>query len=40
MLPVVGEVVKDKGGKVYLKTEINGTRILDMIEEDLIPRIC
>ncbi|PRR82062.1 hydrogenase expression/formation protein HypE [Clostridium vincentii] len=37
---VVGEIVKDKGGKVYLKTEINGTRTLDMIEEDLIPRIC
>jgi len=37
---IVGEVVEDKGGKVYLKTEINGTRILDMIEEDLIPRIC
>jgi len=37
---IVGEVVKDKGGKVYLKTEINGTRILDMVEEDLIPRIC
>lgn len=37
---VVGEVVKDNGGKVYLKTEINGTRTLDMVEEDLIPRIC
>jgi hydrogenase expression/formation protein HypE len=37
---VVGEVVKGKAGKVYLKTEINGTRILDMVDEDLIPRIC
>jgi len=37
---IIGEVIKDKQGKVYLKTEINGTRILGMVEEELIPRIC
>lgn len=37
---IIGDVVKDKGEKVYLKTQINGTRILDMAEEELIPRIC
>lgn len=37
---IIGEVIKDKNGKVYLKTEINGTRILEMSEEELIPRIC
>lgn len=37
---IIGEVIKAKVGKVYLKTKINGTRILDMLEEELIPRIC
>jgi len=37
---IIGEVVKDNRGKVYLKTEINGTRIVGMVEEELIPRIC
>lgn len=37
---LIGEVVKDDRGKVYLKTKINGTRILGMLEEDIIPRIC
>lgn len=37
---IIGDVVKDNEGKIYLKTEINGTRILGMIEEELIPRIC
>ena len=37
---VIGEVVSDDKEKVYLKTEINGTRILDILEEEIIPRIC
>lgn len=37
---LIGEVIKDIGQKVYLKTKINGTRILGMSEEELIPRIC
>lgn len=37
---IIGEVIKDNEEKVYLKTEINGTRILGMSEEELIPRIC
>lgn len=37
---IIGEMIKDNEGRVYLKTEINGTRILGMSEEELIPRIC
>jgi hydrogenase expression/formation protein HypE len=37
---VIGEFVHDDREKVYLKTEIKGTRILGMLEEEIIPRIC
>lgn len=37
---VIGEVKKDGRERVYLKTRVNGTRILGMLEEELIPRIC
>ncbi|QAA34458.1 hydrogenase expression/formation protein HypE [Clostridium manihotivorum] len=37
---VIGEVVKDKYGRVLLQTNIRGTRILDMAEAEIIPRIC
>ncbi|HBY19763.1 MAG: hydrogenase expression/formation protein HypE [Clostridiales bacterium GWE2_32_10] len=37
---IIGEVIGDNRNKVYLKTEIGGTRILNMLEGDLLPRIC
>lgn len=37
---LIGEVIKDNREKIYLKTKISGTRIVDMSEEELIPRIC
>ncbi|WP_129597814.1 hydrogenase expression/formation protein HypE [Anaerophilus nitritogenes] len=37
---IIGEVIDDNKNKVYLKTEIGGTRILNMYTEDLLPRIC
>jgi hydrogenase expression/formation protein HypE len=37
---IIGEVINDNKGKVYLKTEIGGTRILNMYEEEILPRIC
>lgn len=37
---IIGEVINDNKGKVYLKTEIGGTRILNMYEEEMMPRIC
>jgi hydrogenase expression/formation protein HypE len=37
---IVGEIVADPQGMVLLKTEIGGTRILDMPRGELLPRIC
>lgn len=37
---IIGEVIDDNKNKVYLKTEIGGTRILNMPEGELLPRIC
>ena len=37
---IIGEVVKQKDKKVYLKTKIGGTRILDMLRGEQFPRIC
>lgn len=37
---IVGEVIKDNSEKVYLKTEIGGTRMLNMPAGELLPRIC
>jgi len=37
---IIGEVEKKKQKRVYLKTAIGGTRILDMLRGEQIPRIC
>jgi len=37
---IIGEVVSEPRGKVILKTSIGGSRILDMLTGDLLPRIC
>ncbi|MBK1809862.1 hydrogenase expression/formation protein HypE [Clostridium sp. YIM B02505] len=37
---IIGEVVEDERERVILKTELGGTRLLTMTENDLIPRIC
>ena len=37
---VIGEIIQDSSKKVYLKTKYNGTRVLSVLEEELIPRIC
>jgi hydrogenase expression/formation protein HypE len=37
---VIGEAVSDNPGMVWLKTRIGGTRILDMMTGDQLPRIC
>jgi hydrogenase expression/formation protein HypE len=37
---VVGEVVEDHPGKVYLRSTIGGTRIVDMLSGEQLPRIC
>jgi hydrogenase expression/formation protein HypE len=37
---VIGKVINDNKGSVYLKTEIGGTRIIDMSQGEQLPRIC
>jgi len=37
---VIGEIVADPPGKVFMKTAIGGTRIIDMLTGEQLPRIC
>ncbi len=37
---VIGEVVDDHAGMVLMKTEIGGTRVLDVMFGEQLPRIC
>ena len=37
---IIGEVYADSPGKVFMKTRIGGTRIVDMLEGEQLPRIC
>jgi hydrogenase expression/formation protein HypE len=37
---VIGEVVADHAGKVFMETRIGGKRILDMLVGEQLPRIC
>ncbi|WBW95806.1 hydrogenase expression/formation protein HypE [Oceanirhabdus sp. W0125-5] len=37
---IIGEVIEDDTHNVYLKTEIGGTRIVNMPTGELLPRIC
>lgn len=37
---VIGEVIADPPGMVFLRTDIGGTRVLDMLVGDPLPRIC
>jgi hydrogenase expression/formation protein HypE len=37
---IIGEVVEDHPGKVLMKTRIGGSRIVDMLAGEQLPRIC
>lgn len=37
---IIGEVVSDNPGRVFMKTLIGGTRIVDMLSGEQLPRIC
>jgi hydrogenase expression/formation protein HypE len=37
---VIGQVVDDHPGKVFLKSRIGGTRVVDMLSGEQLPRIC
>jgi hydrogenase expression/formation protein HypE len=37
---MIGRVISENRGRVFMKTEIGGTRILDMLAGEQLPRIC
>lgn len=37
---IIGEIVESPKGKVLLKTRIGGTRVVDMLVGEPLPRIC
>lgn len=37
---VIGEVVSDHPGRVVMETRIGGSRIVDMLAGEQLPRIC
>jgi hydrogenase expression/formation protein HypE len=37
---IVGEVVAEHPGKVMLRSRIGGTRVVDMLSGEQLPRIC
>jgi len=37
---IIGEVVPDSSGKVFMQTRIGGRRIVDMLTGEQLPRIC
>ncbi len=37
---IIGEVIKDDSNKVFMQTRIGGSRIVDMLSGEQLPRIC
>jgi hydrogenase expression/formation protein HypE len=37
---VIGEVVDEHPGFVMMKTRVGGTRVVDMLSGEQLPRIC
>ncbi len=37
---IIGEVTEQPKGKVYMRTQVGGSRIVDMLTGDQLPRIC
>jgi hydrogenase expression/formation protein HypE len=37
---IIGEVVADHSGMVIMKTHVGGTRVVDMLSGEQLPRIC
>ena len=36
----IGEVIAEPGGRVLMRTSIGGTRIVDVLAGEMLPRIC
>ena len=37
---IIGEVITEHPGIVFMKTKIGGTRVVDMLTGEQLPRIC
>lgn len=37
---IIGEVLPEPKGEVFMKTRVGGTRIVDMLSGEQFPRIC
>ncbi|MBI4757937.1 MAG: hydrogenase expression/formation protein HypE, partial [Chloroflexi bacterium] len=37
---IIGEAVGERKGKVAMKTRVGGTRVVDMLTGEMLPRIC
>ena len=37
---IIGEVVAEPKARVVMKTRVGGTRIVDMLAGEMLPRIC
>ena len=37
---IIGEVVAEHPGRVMLRSRIGGTRVVDMLSGEQLPRIC
>ena len=37
---IIGKILNEKKGKLYLETQIGGTRIIEKLYGDQLPRIC
>ena len=37
---IIGKVIQTKNAQVRLKTAIGGTRLIDMLPGEMLPRIC
>ena len=37
---IIGEIIEDESSNLYLETSLGGTKILQMAQGELLPRIC
>ncbi|MEW5719182.1 MAG: hydrogenase expression/formation protein HypE, partial [Chloroflexota bacterium] len=37
---IIGEIVAEHPGKVYLRSRIGGMRVVDLLSGEQLPRIC
>ena len=40
IVSIIGEVVNEHPGLIMMKTRVGGTRVVDMLSGEQLPRIC